>query len=121
MDDETRQALTRDRTIDITTTGRTSGRPHRIEMAFQNLDGVIYIAGTPGKRDWYANLLANPAFTFHLKAERGGGFGRTRHADHRARHAPGDPRAHPRQTWSLGRPGAWMTDSPLVHVTFDSD
>ncbi len=21
----------------------------------------------PGRRDWYANLLANPRFTFHLK------------------------------------------------------
>ena len=21
----------------------------------------------PGKRSWYANLLANPSFTFHLK------------------------------------------------------
>ena len=32
MDEETRQALARDRTIDITTIGRTSGQPRRKEL-----------------------------------------------------------------------------------------
>ena len=27
----------------------------------------MYITGSPGRRDWYANLLAHPEFTFHLK------------------------------------------------------
>ena len=27
----------------------------------------LYITGTPGSRDWYANLVANPQFTFHIK------------------------------------------------------
>lgn len=31
------------------------------------MDGRFYITGIPGWRDWYANLLANPQFTFHLK------------------------------------------------------
>ena len=38
--------------IDITTTGRKSGRPHRIEIAFHSLNGKIYISGMPGRRDW---------------------------------------------------------------------
>src|SRR6476619_4847515 len=67
MDEQIRTALETDRAIDITTIGRRSGQPRRIEMAFHNLDGQIYITGTPGKRDWYANLVANPDFTFHLK------------------------------------------------------
>jgi hypothetical protein len=67
MNEQVRQALAKDRIIDITTTGRTSGRPSRVEMWFHNLDGEIYITGTPGARDWYANMLANPDFTFHLK------------------------------------------------------
>lgn len=54
-------------TIDITTIGRRSGEPRRIEIWFLNLDGEIYITGTPGPRDWYANLLANQNLTFHLK------------------------------------------------------
>src|SRR6266851_3143574 len=67
MDEAIRQALELDRTIDITTTGRKSGRPQRIEIWFHNLDGRLYITGTPGRRNWYANLSANPDFTFHLK------------------------------------------------------
>ena len=31
------------------------------------MDGRFYITGTPRPRDWYANLRANPRFTFHLK------------------------------------------------------
>jgi hypothetical protein len=27
----------------------------------------VFIAASPGKRSWYANLVANPQFTFHLK------------------------------------------------------
>jgi deazaflavin-dependent oxidoreductase (nitroreductase family) len=60
-------ALERDRTIDITTIGRRSGRPRRIETCFYNVDGRIYLSGSPGRRDWYANLRANPDFVFHLK------------------------------------------------------
>ncbi len=67
MDDQTRQALDKDRLIDITTTGRNSGEARRIEIGFTKLDGHIYITGRPGPRSWYANLLAKPAFTFHLK------------------------------------------------------
>lgn len=64
---EIEKALQSDRLVDITTTGRKSREPHRIEIAFHYLDGAIYISGLPGRRDWYANLLAGPAMTFHLK------------------------------------------------------
>ena len=67
MDEAVKQALTRDRTIDITTRGRQTGQPRRTEIWFHNVEGRLYITGTPGRRDWYANLLAHPAFTFHLK------------------------------------------------------
>jgi deazaflavin-dependent oxidoreductase (nitroreductase family) len=67
MDERVHQALAIDRTIDITTTGRSSGLPRRIETWFYRVDDQIYMTGSPGRRDWYANLLANPDFTFHLK------------------------------------------------------
>jgi deazaflavin-dependent oxidoreductase (nitroreductase family) len=67
MDAEVERALRTDRTIDITTIGRKTGNPSKIEIAFHNFDGTLYISGTPGRRDWYANLVANPQFTFHLK------------------------------------------------------
>ncbi|HEX3960241.1 MAG TPA: nitroreductase/quinone reductase family protein [Trebonia sp.] len=56
------------RVIDITSTGRQTGQPRRIEIWFHRVNGKYYITGTPGQpRSWYANLLAHPAFTFHLK------------------------------------------------------
>ena len=67
MDKDIKNALESDRTIDITTIGRKSGQPRRIEIWFHNLDGRIFITGTPGKRAWYANMRSNPDFTFHLK------------------------------------------------------
>ncbi len=67
MDEKIREALATGRTIDITTIGRKSGQPRRIEIWFHNVDGHLYITGLPGHRDWYANLVAHPDFTFHLK------------------------------------------------------
>ena len=67
MDEQVKHALERDRTVDITTKGRRTGKPRRKEIWFHNVDGRLYLTGTPGRRDWYANLLAHPEFTFHLK------------------------------------------------------
>ena len=67
MDDEIQKAIESDHLIDMTTIGRKSGEPHRIEIQFHTIDPHIYISGLPGTRDWYSNLLANPEFTFHLK------------------------------------------------------
>lgn len=52
-------------TVDITTVGRTSGRRRRIEIWMVKVDGLYVIGGTPGPRDWYANLLSNPNLTVH--------------------------------------------------------
>ena len=67
MEEEIKQALKNDKTIDITTIGRKSGKARRIEIWFHNVDGEIYISGSPGRRDWVPNLVENPEFTFHLK------------------------------------------------------
>ena len=76
MNDEIRIALKNDQTIDIITTGAKSGLPRRIEIWFTNVSGRIIICGTPGaegkkgprtRRDWLANLKANPDFLFCLK------------------------------------------------------
>src|SRR5437660_10420052 len=64
-------ALERGHTIDITTTGRRSGEPRRLEIVFHNIDGRIYISGTPypRKRRWLLNLEADPHLTFQLKGK----------------------------------------------------
>lgn len=54
--------------IDITTRGRRTGQPRRIELVFHNVDGRVVISGKPGfPRGWIANLRADPRMTLHLK------------------------------------------------------
>jgi deazaflavin-dependent oxidoreductase (nitroreductase family) len=67
MDDRVKRALSRGHLVDITTTGRKTGEPRRIELVFHNFDGRVYISGMPGRRSWLANLEADPDFVFHLK------------------------------------------------------
>lgn len=67
MDQRIWAAIERGLTCDITTIGRKSGRPSRIEIWYFVLDGTVYISGTPGPRDWYANVQADPQLTFHVK------------------------------------------------------
>ena len=69
MTDPIAAALSRGGTIDITTHGRRSGQPRRIEIVFHRIDGRIWISGIPShrKRAWLANLEADPRLTVHLK------------------------------------------------------
>ena len=67
MIDALRGALAGDPTIDITTTGRRSGQPRRIEIWMMVVDDRFFITGTPGPRDWLANLRAHPELVVHVK------------------------------------------------------
>ena len=67
MDDRIRRALSRGHNIDLTTTGRRTGLPRRIQLVFHAIDGRVYISGMPGfPRSWMANIRRNPRVTFHL-------------------------------------------------------
>jgi deazaflavin-dependent oxidoreductase (nitroreductase family) len=117
MDEAVRKALENDLVIDITTTGGKTGRPRRKEIWFHNVDGQLYLTGSPGRRDWYANLRANPEFTFHLK--------RATQVDLPARATPVLDKARRREIlqkihqrfagrrWNLD---AWVEGRPLVQV-----
>ena len=67
LDQNIRDALSIDMVVDITTTGRRTGDPRRIEIWCHLMDGQLYLAASPGPRSWYANLYANPNVTLHLK------------------------------------------------------
>ncbi len=116
MSEQVQRALAHDRTVDITTIGRRSGQPRRIEIWFHNLDGRIYISGRPGLRGWYANVVAHPDFEFHLKE--------SAEADIPARARPITDPAERRRVLSgvlagIGREGAlqdWVDHSPLIEV-----
>ena len=53
-------------TIDLTTTGRRSGREIRIEIWYVVLDGEVHRTGTPRTRHWLANLRHLPEETIHV-------------------------------------------------------
>ena len=121
MDERIRRGLEQDRTIDITTKGRKSGQDRRTEIWFHNLEGKYYITGTPGTRDWYANMVADPQITFHLK--------QSVQADIPARARPITEDEERRQVF-LGvfdklegdrDLDEWMAHSPLVEVELDTD
>ena len=107
-------ALARDRTIDITTTGAKSGRPRRIETWAWVDGGTLYLTGSPGRRDWYANLKSNPDLTVHLK--------RGARADVPGRARPIEDPAERRAVFSRVAGAydleAWIAGSPLVEVEF---
>ena len=70
MDDSTLDALARSQLIDMTTTGRKTGQPRRIEIALHAIDGRLYISGMPRadhKRAWLLNLERDPRLTIRLK------------------------------------------------------
>jgi deazaflavin-dependent oxidoreductase (nitroreductase family) len=140
MRDEVRAALDidasstiEDRTIDITTTGRRSGEPRRIEIVFYRMAEDIYLSGIPASktRDWLANLAANPQFTFHLKhsvvadipatatiilepAERRRVLAVFVEEFNRRRRENGDG-------WPDAVLDEWVAQSPLAKVTFSED
>jgi deazaflavin-dependent oxidoreductase (nitroreductase family) len=119
VDERIQRALENDRTIDITTTGRNSGQPRRIEIWRYRHDGRTFLSGSPGTRDWYANLVRDPEFTFHLK--------RSARADLPAVARPITDEAERREVIQgiledLGRGTGnvedWVASSPLVEVEF---
>src|SRR3954471_3809664 len=115
-----RAALADDPTIDITTTGRRTGEPRRIEIWMLDVDGQFYITGTPGPRDWLANLAADPGLLVHLK--------RRAHVDLHARATPVTDAAtrrrvveHLSAVWYRGQAPVedLVASAPMVEVIFD--
>ena len=62
-----RDALGQPSPVDITTTGRRSRQPRRIEIWAHLIEDRIFITSSPGRRNWYANMLAQPDIVLHVK------------------------------------------------------
>jgi deazaflavin-dependent oxidoreductase (nitroreductase family) len=116
VDNHVEEALARSRTVDITTTGARSGEPQRIEIWTWIADGRVYLTGSPGRRDWYANLKASPELVVHVK--------RGEPVDLRARARPVEDPHERREVFgrllSDGRYDldAWLARSPLAELEF---
>ena len=56
-------------TVELTTTGRTSGKVHTKPIWFVYDQGHLYLqSGKEGKTDWYQNLKKNPQMTLKIGA-----------------------------------------------------
>jgi deazaflavin-dependent oxidoreductase (nitroreductase family) len=70
VDEATVNALHHSQVIDLTTTGRRTGQPRKIEIFLHDKDGLLFISGMPRAdrtRDWIHNITADPHVVVHLK------------------------------------------------------
>lgn len=70
LSEDTRAALAHSQLIDLTTTGRRTGRRRRIEIFLHHDGGQLFITGMPRAdrtRDWIHNITADPHVVIHLK------------------------------------------------------
>ncbi len=122
MNDQIQNALAKGRVIDMTTTGRKTGEPRRIEIVFHNMDGRLIITGMPranSKRAWLANLETDPRLTFHLK----GAVEADLPAEARVITDPTERRSVAEwvvaNAWDTTDPIAMTADSPMIEVTLE--
>ena len=91
-------------TCDVTTIGRRSGAPRRIEIWYVVVDGQVVLTGTPGTRGWLANLRAHPDAVLHLRDP-------DRDAPVRAREVT-DPAARRQLAEQARRVQPWYAEQP---------
>lgn len=121
MHPDVRAALQRTQVIDLTTTGRRSGVPRRIEIMLLVVDGQPFLSGKPSivrTRDWLRNVEADPRVTVHLKGDVVADVPATA----RVVTDPAERRhllVAAREIWGGGDLDLMMEHSPLVVLTTD--
>jgi deazaflavin-dependent oxidoreductase (nitroreductase family) len=63
----------------VTTTGRATGKPHRIEIWFAahpEHDTIYMLSGGRDRADWVRNIVASPSCTVEIGETRFTGYGR---------------------------------------------
>jgi len=53
----------------LTTRGRRTGSPHRIEIWFVAYDGTMFLMSDSDRSDWYRNLMADPSVTLEIAGD----------------------------------------------------
>ncbi|MFV1991359.1 MAG: nitroreductase/quinone reductase family protein, partial [Acidimicrobiales bacterium] len=100
----------------LTTTGRSTGRPHRIEIWFTIVDGSIWV-NSGGRRDsdWVKNLMLVPAVEVEVGGDSWNAVATIRGdaVDHPARASL----ARRYQGWEPGtKLSDWAIDSLLIEI-----
>ena len=104
-------------TCELSTVGRRSGRPRRVEIWYVVVDGQIVVTGTPGARHWLANLREHPEAVLHLRdPQRDLAVRATEVVESAARRRVAEE-AWRLQPWYAEQPYSleqWVADSPMV-------
>jgi deazaflavin-dependent oxidoreductase (nitroreductase family) len=120
LDPKISQALSNVTVVDITTKGRKSGEPRRLEIVSHPIGGKLYISGMPNenRRSWLANLDADPHFTLHVKRGVTADLPATARiiTDEKERR---DVLAHVARTWKRKDLDVMVKQSPLIEVNID--
>ncbi len=66
----THEDLASVRTVDLTTFGRKTGFARSVEIWWFHVDSRFIITGTPGPRDWLANVRADPRVLIGVQGTR---------------------------------------------------
>lgn len=113
------EALEQHRYLYLTTVGRNTGAPHRIEIWFTVHNHRIYlISGGGTQSDWVKNLLVNPTVEIEIGPHRW----RAAAAPDRAPGHPARERLAARyQHWQPGQPLTdWATTGLVVEIRVDA-
>jgi deazaflavin-dependent oxidoreductase (nitroreductase family) len=121
LDPKINQALSNVTVVDITTKGRKSGTPRRLEIVSHPIGGKLYISGMPfeNRRSWLANLDADPHFTLHVKGQVKADLPATARiiTDESERR---DILTHIAKTWKRKDVDLMVAQSPLIEVKLDA-
>jgi deazaflavin-dependent oxidoreductase (nitroreductase family) len=119
LDQQTIERLADTRTIDFTTVGRRSGQPVRIEIWWFRVGDRFIITGTPGPRDWLANVMADPSVIIH--APFGDYVGRASVVEDQERRR--EVMVHPDLSWysTQAELDDLVNTSPMIEITLDSE
>ena len=107
-------------TCELTTVGRRSGLGRRVEIWYVVVDGRVTVTGTPGARNWLANLRENPGAVLHLRDPDRDVAVRAEEVTEGARRRRVATEAWRLQPWYAEQPYTlddWVTDSPMVVLT----
>lgn len=115
-----KEALSHSQTIDITTTGRRSGKKRRIEITSHSIGGRTFISGMPSprRRNWLSNLDSDPHFTFHLKGRVRADLPATARIIDDAQERR-ELLEHVARAWKRNDVDRMVEQSPLIEVLFE--
>ena len=111
------EALNKHHYAYLTTEGRVTGRPHRIEIWFVVIgDSMWVLSGGGRSSDWVKNLIANPELLVEIGGERW--IAQAVLHDEIGSHPARERLAERYQGWQRGAPlTEWALSSLLVSIT----